>query len=249
MEKVLEKYSTLFDEIFSQNENTLNPYMDYSCKNQASLTSYILKTSGINNYGGFLGVISDEELSNKTVRKIVLELARAIDKNSSDEIKVLKTKYGNMKEFATAKKFLDKKCKKVWDVFEYKNKNLNVPKNALKTLGITNQPSLEFLLGDSLKFYEKDNGSTTVDIILSILNNKNLNYEFDDIYKFLKNSYLKSNCKYNLITVSYLAQKLDYNKNQIKSLGIDDDTLKKVFKALPLKSKIKILIKNFIRKK
>ena len=76
-----------------------------------------------------------------------------------------------------------------------------------------------------------------------------LENEFDDIYKFLKNSYLKSNCKYNLITVSYLAQKLDYNKNQIKSLGIDDDTLKKVFNALPLKSKIKILLKNFIRKK
>ena len=63
MEKVLDKYSTLFDEIFSQNENTSNPYMDFPHKNQSSLTSYILNTSGINNYGGFLGVITDEEFN------------------------------------------------------------------------------------------------------------------------------------------------------------------------------------------
>lgn len=245
MEKVLDKYSTLFDEIFSQNENTSNPYMDFPHKNQSSLTSYILKSSGINNYGGFLGVITDEELSNKTIRKIVLELSRAIDKDSVEDIKLLKAKYGNMKEFATAKRFLDKKCKKVWDVFAVKNKKITVPKNAMKSLGITNQPSLEFLLGDSLKFFEKDNGSTTVDIIMSILNNKNLNYDFEDIHKFLKNSYQKSKCKYNLITVSYLAQKLDYNRQEMENLGVDDEMLKQVFNALTLKEKVKVVWKKF----
>lgn len=245
MEKVLDKYSTLFDEIFSQNENTSNPYMDFPHKNQSSLTSYILNTSGINNYGGFLGVITDEELSDKTVRKIVLELSRAIDKDSVEEIKFLKAEYGNKKEFAIAKRFLDKKCKKVWDVFASKNKKINVPKNAMKFLGITNQPSLEFLLGDSLKFFEKDNGSTTVDIIMSILNNKNLSYDFEDIHKFLKNSYQKGQCKYNLITVSYLAQQLDYNRHELERLGIDDKTLKHVFNSLTLEEKTKVVWKKF----
>ena len=90
------------------------------------------------------------------------------------------------KEFVKAKDFLNKKCKEVWDVFENKNTKLNLPYEAMKTLGITNQPSLETLLADSLKYYEKDNGSTTVDVILSILANENINYTFDDVYEYLK---------------------------------------------------------------
>ncbi len=61
---------------------------------------------------------------------------------------------------------------------------MTVPKNSMKTLGITNLPSLEFMLDESVRFYENDGGSTTVDIIRSILTNKNLDYTFEDIYEF-----------------------------------------------------------------
>ena len=95
------------------------------------------------------------------------------------------------------------------------------------------------------KFFEKDNGSTTVDIIMSILNNKNLSYDFEDIHKFLKNSYQKGQCKYNLITVSYLAQQLDYNRHELERLGVDDKTLKHVFNSLTLEEKAKVVWKKF----
>ena len=68
----------------------------------------------------------------------------------------------------------------------------------MKTLGITNLPSLEFMLDESVRFYENDGGSTTVDIIRSILTNKNLDYTFEDIYEFLLSAHKKYCCDYNL---------------------------------------------------
>lgn len=64
---------------------------------------------------------------------------------------------------------MDKKCKEIWDVFEFKKIKLKIPHAAMKSLGITNQPTLEFLLGDSIHLFEKDNGNSTANIISSIL--------------------------------------------------------------------------------
>ena len=148
------------------------------------------------------------------------------------------------KEFVKAKDFLNKKCKEVWDVFENKNTKLNLPYEAMKTLGITNQPSLETLLADSLKYYEKDNGSTTVDVILSILANENINYTFDDVYEYLRKNNKKEKYKYNLITVSYLATKLEYDEMRLSDLGIEQNIVKKLFKSLSVKEKIMCIFKN-----
>jgi hypothetical protein len=181
------------------------------------------------------------DLSNKLTAKIALELAKAIDKNSVIEVKRLKYKYMSTKEFLYAKNYLDKKCKEVWNVFENKFQN-PVPKEALKTLGITNQPSLDFLLADSLKYFEKDNGSTTIDIISSILKNDKINYSFNDIYSYLK----KNKTHYNMKTISYLCEKLEYNVEKLTELGISKLDTRQAMKNLSLKNKIKALIKIYL---
>lgn len=183
------------------------------------------------------------EFCDKKTYEIARQLAIAIDNNSVIEIKRLKYEYGQYPQFAIAKEFLNKKCKIVWDVFQSKNKQLNVPKDAMKALGISNIPSLQFMLDESLKFYEKDNGSTTVDIILSILNNPNLDYTFEDIFDYLAARRAKSDIKFNMITVSFVAKNLDYNFQKIKMLEIDKNELKIVFKNLPIKEKFKNLPK------
>lgn len=90
---------------------------------------------------GFTNYSLNDEMSSQKVRKIALMLAKAIDENSVEKIKELKKQYGHEREFATAKKFLDKKCKEIWDVFEFKKIKLKIPHAAMKSLGITNQPT------------------------------------------------------------------------------------------------------------
>ncbi len=50
-------------------------------------------------------------------------MQKAIDKDSVNDIKYLKSKYGAEKEFKAAKEYLNRKAKEVWDVFENRNKN------------------------------------------------------------------------------------------------------------------------------
>ena len=189
-------------------------------------------------------VIINEELADKQVYEIACHLAAAIDKNSPVEVKRIKYECGETPEFAKAKEFLNKKCKQIWDVFENKNTQMNIPKEAMKALGITNKPSLESLLDDSIKFYEKDNGTITTDLISLILENKNLDYTFDEIFEYLKIKYSKEHCRYNFITVKYIAEKLNYDMEKISLLCMDIDLLKKIFNSLSVKEKIKYVMKN-----
>lgn len=255
MDKILEKTICMdsLDCMFSVKENVAISLADLSCNKQTkskTLSSHINYLNRAKSYrngisGICVGAVSiNDDLSDKLTCKISLELAKAIDNNDIKEVKKLKVKYQNTKEFAQAKDFLNKKCKEVWNVFENKNTELNPPYEAMKVLGITNQPSLEVLLADSLKFYEKDNGSTTVDIILSILANKNIHYTFDDVCEYLKKNNKKEKYKYNLITVSYLASKLEYDEVKLNTLGIEQNIVKNLFKSMSLKDKIKCILKN-----
>lgn len=191
------------------------------------------------------GVVINDELTDKKVYEIASQLALAIDKNSVTEVKRIKYEYGDTHEFAAAKDFLNKQCKQVWDVFENKNIEMKVPKEAMKALGITNKPSLESLLNDSIQFFEKDGGSITTNLISLILENKNLDYSFDEIFEYLKTKFRKENCKYNFTTVKYLAEKLDYDMEKVSLLCVDIDLLKKIFDSLSVKEKFKYILKNF----
>ena len=256
MDKVLKGQigTEVLDGVFSVKKNVTDSIVDLSCnktskpRTLSSHISYLDKAkayrTGISSI--CVGAVSiNDDLSDKLTCQIVAELAKAIDKNEVLEVKRIKEKYKDTKELAKAKDFLNKKCKEVWDVFEAKNTKLNPPCEAMKALGITNQPSLETLLADSLKYYEKDNGSTTVDVILSILSNENINYSFEDIYEYLKKNNKKEKYKYNLITVSYLATKLEYDEMRLGDLGIEQSIVKKLFKSLSVKEKINCVFKNF----
>ena len=256
MDKVLKGQigTEVLDGVFSVKKNVADSLVDLSCKKTTkpkTLSSHISYLNRANTYRTGIssicvGAVSiNDDLSDKLTCKIVTELASAIDKNDVVKVKELKQQYQDKKEFVKAKDFLNKKCKEVWDVFENKTTKLNPPYEAMKALGITNQPSLEILLADSLKYYEKDNGSTTVDVILSILANENINYTFEDVYEYLKKNNKKEKYKYNLITVSYLATKLEYDEMKLGDLGIEQNIVKKLFKSLSVKDKIKCIWKNF----
>lgn len=184
----------------------------------------------------------NNEISNKKVRQIAQKLAKAVDSNSVEEIKRLKEEFGNEKEFVKAKNFLNDKCKQIWNVYDNPT---NVPKAAMKSLGITNQPTLEFLLDNSVKYFEKDGGNATAKTIESILNNKNMDYTIEDIHKYLLDKYLKEQCNYNPQTVKYLIQKHNYDVVKLIQLGIDKDEIKEVLKSIPLKQRVKYSFKNF----
>lgn len=249
MENVLAREidNNLVDEICIDKGNIVNDMIDLSCRKSIKSIKLSLCVSYIREFN-LNNVVINDELANKKVYEIAKELANAVDINSVDEVKRIKQKYGDTQEFAEAKEFLNKKCKHIWDVFENKHFKMKVPQQAMKALGITNKPSLEFLLDESLKYYEKDNGSTTVNIIESILSNPNIDYSFDEIVQYLKKSYSKERCKFNLITVKYLANKLEYNVDELNSLGASKSEVKEVFKSLSLKSKIKFIIKNLALK-
>ena len=246
------------DAVFSKNENTMLQTIDFSIrkKKQQTLTDcvrYFCKINAIENdltgiCFGFDNVVLNEELSNAKVRYIAQELAEAIDRNSVSRIKELKYEFGKDAEFITAKKFLNKKCKEIWNVFDSKDEKLEIPNEAMMSLGISNKPDLEFLLGDSVRFYEKDGSDTTGRIIASILNNKNLSYTINDIHNFLKKLHIKENCKYNLKTVSYFMQEHDYDEIKLKDLGICKDDIGKVFGSFTAGSKSKYVVKILKRK-
>lgn len=172
--------------------------------------------------------------------RLAQELATAIDKNNIDEIKELKALYGDTKDFVKAKKLLNDKCKEVWSVYS----SSNAPKDAMKALGITNQPDLDFILGNSIRHFEKDNGDTTSYIITSTLNNKNMNYTIDDIHEYLIKMNKKEKCNYNFKTVSYLISQHKYDNIKLKELGIDDITIAKALKTLKIGKRAKYYINN-----
>lgn len=187
-----------------------------------------------------------DKLYDPLVRKITLELACAIDDNSALKVKKLKEKYGELKEFVISKKILNEKCKEVWNVYTPLK---NIPKDAMKMLGITNCPDLDFLLNDCIRTYEKDNSYTTKYAINAILKNKNIPYDMNDIHNYLQLMYKKYGVSYNFITVSYLISKHSYDYYKLKSIGVNFDTVKKAFKILNLKDKLKFIFSNLKIKK
>ena len=85
----------------------------------ASCINYIEKINPYANSSiSFLQI--EENLRDDKLRTLIYELANAIDKNSTTEIKNLKSLYGTSKEFAKANKFLNKKCKEIWNVHDNK---------------------------------------------------------------------------------------------------------------------------------
>lgn len=197
--------------------------------------------SSLNKNNPYSAFFDDENLYNNLERTITAELAQALDNNSVEKIKYLKNKYGNLKEFKNAKEFLNKKCKEIWNVYD---NTQNLPKDAMKCLGITNRPDLHFILGDSLKYYEKDNSDTTSYIIASTLKNENLSYTMDDIHKYLKEMYQKSDCRCNFKTIKYLITEQNYSKDKLNDLGIEKDVIEKVLLQLPIKQKIEFYFRK-----
>ena len=258
MGKILteKKDCDILDEILSKNESMINCARDLNykqSKHKKTLSSYVKYIDSNNFDDNTLGISFgmpqvgfNEELSNAKIRYIATELAQAIDNNSPEAVRKIKKEYGDTKEFLKAKEFLNKKCKEVWNVFDNKKEQINIPYEAMKTLGITNQPSLDFLLDESLKYYEKDNGTTTIDIINSTLNNKNINYTFSDIYSYLKTTNKKHNYKLNFKTTAYFIKKLDYNEEKLCELGIEKDAISKVLKSFKPIERIYYFIKNRI---
>jgi len=224
---LISKHSKNFEVDFSLAEKT----------QKKTLTSCVCCSNPIKN-NPYQAFFDDENLYNNLERKITTELAQAIDDNSVEKIKYLKNKYGDKKEFKSAKEFLNKKCKEIWNVYEKTNR---IPKEAMKCLGITNQPDLDFILGNSLKYYEKDNSDTTSYIISSTLKNENLSYTIQDIHNYLKEMNKKAVCKYNFKTVKYLIAEQNYTKEQLLDLGIEKETIKTALKSLGLKYKLKYL--------
>jgi len=182
----------------------------------------------------YIGVTSNDNFSDKKIREITLELGAAIDKNDCNKIRELKCKYEKTEELKKAKDILNDKCKFVWNVF---SETTTPPKEALKLLGISNKPDLEFLMGDSVKYFEKSNSGTTSMIIENILRNKNLSYTIDDIHKYMAKMNEKENCEYNSKTIEYLITRQNYNKTKLKELGISGDKIKEVLKSISLKGK------------
>jgi hypothetical protein len=247
MENVLagKRDSNVLDELFSGNLNAINSEISLSAKRNTekslySKVKYLERT-------GSSGFTLNNELSDKKVYKIACALALAIDKNSPVEIKHIKAEYGDTKEFAKAKDFLNKQCKIVWDVSTSKSKKMNVPYVALKTLGITNKPALSFYLNNSIAYFEKDNGSTTAKIISSVLSNPNLGYNENDIFEYLKSVYKQKRCHYNYETMNFMAQKLDYNLYKLSAITSDKSIMKKIFMNLPLLIKVKVIITTLIQ--
>ena len=239
--------SDVVDEISMDNGNLINGLIDLSCKRTIKSKKLCSSVTYIKEFNLNQVVINDE-LADKKVYNLAIKLAKAIDKNSVIEIKQIKQQYGSTEEFAKAKDFLNKKCKQIWDVFENKHTKMMIPQQAMRALGITNKPSLEFLLGESLRFYEKDNGSTTVNIIKSILNNPNIDYSFEEIFNYLKTMYKLEKCRYNFVTVRYLVEMVNYSEKELNLIGVDKIYIKEIFKGLSIKDKLIYLLKNFYSK-
>ena len=191
-------------------------------------------------------ILLDGDFSNRKVYNLALRLARALDNNSPNDIKFLKMQYGATQEFLLAKDFLDRKCKQIWDVFDKDFNPDKVPYEAMKMLGISNKQPIGFYLENFLTYFEKDGGTTTVDIINSLIQNTHSGYTFDDIYDYFKATRRKY--KFNQITIAFLASKLDYNQKELLKVGVEKSDLRVFYKNLPILRKIQILIKNLLKK-
>lgn len=244
------------DGILVKDDQTKLPVLNFSAKKSSKpqtmtdCVQYLCKANDIEQdlagiRFGFKDIVVNDELSNSKVRCIAQELALAIDNNSVVKIKELKYKYGKDKEFVVAKDFLNRKCKEIWNVFNAKHTELKLPYEAMKSLGITNQPTLEFILGDSVRYYEKDGGDSTARIIALVLENKNLSYTSEDIHKFLKTLHEKEKCNYNLKTVSYLIDKQNYDEYKLAELGVCRNDIRKSFGTLTVRSISKYFVRNF----
>ena len=242
MGKTLEQKSfNNIDEVFLKRKNNKLKFVqlgepEVNCQTLTSCVQYINRHSG--------KCVVNEELPDKNVYLIALELAKAIDRNSVIDIKKLKALYGYSKEFLSAKEFLNQKCKQVWDVCENKHKKMEVPAAAMRTLGITNVPSLDFFLANCIKYSEKPDSKATANVIASILSNPNIDYTLDEIYDYMKSKYVKDGCRYSFITVAYVASKFDYNREKLLELGADEGLIKQIFKSLSLKEKFRYLLTN-----
>ena len=255
MEKLLTEIFDISDNTFSINENVTSPFVSVPLRNnqKKTLTECVKYLSKLNDVErdltgsfSFNNIVLNDELSDKKVRYLAHELACAIDENSVEKVRTLKKEYGNLKEFLTAKKFLDKNCKDIWNVFESKNKTLKVPKEAMKVLGISNVPSLDVILGNSVRYYEKDGGNSTAVIISNILKNNNLDYSIDDIHLYLKTVSQKEQLKYNAKTVKYLITEHKYNAKKLYDLGVEKSVIDNVFKSLRIVDKLKYMYRNIL---
>lgn len=225
-----------------ENLSSLVSNSDLKPVRKKSLTEYTKTLTG-NYITWFEGNSSpiNTDLSNSKVIEIAQKLANAIEINSVEKIKKLKDIYGDQKEFIEAKKFINDKCKQVWNVYENPEK---VPIKAMKALGVTNQPSLEYLLDNTIKYFEKDGEKTTAKTISSILNNKYIDYNINDIHKYLTKMNRKENCKYNSETIKYLILTHNYNEPMLLELGKTKKEIDEIFKTLPLKYRVKHLAKK-----
>lgn len=261
MEKLLTEISgcNTSGTIFSDNENITSPVINFALKKSRkpkTLSDCVQYLSKINDIEqdltgicfGFENVVLNDELSDKKVRFIAQKLASAIDSNSVDIVRQLKKEFYNDKEFLIAKKFLDKKCKGIWNVFDSKTKILDVPYEAMRVLGITNIPTLDFILGNSVRFYEKDGGSSTAEIINSVLNNKNMPYTILDIHKYLEELARKEKCRFNEKTVYYLITVQMYDSHKLEELKIEKSVINKVYRTMPFFEKVKYTFKYFMKK-
>jgi hypothetical protein len=183
----------------------------------------------------------NEGLYDRLERIITHKLALAIDNNSVADVKKIKEEFGHLKEFANAKKFLNQRSKEVWNV--YANPK-DVPLDAMKVLGISNCPDLDSLLYNCIKYFEKDGKTTTVAAISSILKNKNIPYNMDDIYKYLESMHKNKAVKYNSNTIRYLIYEHHYDRDKLKILGAEKETINEALKTLPLKIRLKFLLKR-----
>lgn len=221
-------------DFLSINEDTDSSIHYFEAKSLSDTVKYFVPNDREDSYFCFS---TNDDLSDKKVRLIAQKLASAIDKNSVEDIKSLKIEYGKEEGFVAAKKFLNKKCKEIWNVYE--PSNVTVPIEAMKVLGITNKPSLDSLLYESVKYFEQDNGVATANIINSILNNKNLNYTIEEIHNYLVSMYKKENCKFNFKTAKYLIEKHNYTLSKLCDLGLNKEFISKVFNELSWKNRIK----------
>ena len=203
--------------------------------------SNCLNCNNPNNPYGNIALYSYEGLYDRLERMIVEKLASAIDKNSAYDIKMLKDEYGHFKEFASAKNYLNRKCKEIWNVYTPLK---DVPKDAMKALGISNCPDLDSLLYSCLKFFESENKMMTVNAISSILNNDNMPYNMDEIHKYLEMMHKTRAIKYNFNTVKYLISEHNYDKEKLETLGVEKETLDMALKDLPLKIRLKFMFKK-----
>ena len=228
----------LYDFSASNNEADVDLDLEFSAPKTLSASVRYMNDIQDVYTESFVGFTTKPELANKKLRQIAQKLASAIDKNSIKEIKELKEEYGNTPEFLKAQKLLNQNCKTVWNVFDIKDEK--IPQEAMKALGITNIPSLDFLLGNTIKCFEKDNCQTTSRTIDSILNNRNLNYTINDIHKY----FVSKNAKLNFNTVKYLIEKHKYSEKQLQELKVEKSVIQRALEDLSLKISVKYQVRN-----